>query len=102
MIAEAIDTAYTIGWAILAWIVLTAAFATLALYTLAVTAWTVCRGVWRVGRAAWRAIRRRHAPATAPQGPSCDSSDANTPQRATRARTVPSWAREPHDHQEAA
>jgi hypothetical protein len=58
VIAEAIDTAYTIGWAIVAWVILTAAFGTLALYTLLVTAWTVCRLVWRVGRAAWQAAPR--------------------------------------------
>lgn len=102
MIAEAIDTAYTIGWAIVAWIILTAAAGTLALYTLAVTAWTVCRLIWRAGHAAWRAIRRRHTPASPPHTVPCDSSDANTPQKATQARSVPSWAREPHDHQEAA
>jgi hypothetical protein len=58
VIAEAIDTAYTIGWAIVAWIILTAAAATLALYTLLITAWTVCCLTWRVGRAAWQAVTR--------------------------------------------
>jgi hypothetical protein len=58
VIAEAIDTAVSIGWAIVAWIILTAAFGTLALYTLLVTAWTVCRLAWRVGRAAWQAVTR--------------------------------------------
>jgi hypothetical protein len=58
VIAEAIDTAVSIGWAIVAWIILTAAAATLALYTLLVTAWTVGRLAWRVGRAVWQAITR--------------------------------------------
>jgi hypothetical protein len=58
VIAEAIDTAVSIGWAIVAWIILTAAATTLALYTLLVTAWTVCRLTWRVGRAAWQAVTR--------------------------------------------
>ena len=104
MIAEAIDTATRIGWAIAAWIVLTSAAATLALYTLAVTAWTVGRGIWRVGAWAWRAVRKPQAPATAPQGAPCGSRDANTPQRPAQRRTAPSWARadHDHDHQEAA
>jgi hypothetical protein len=102
VIAEAIDTVITIGWALLAWIILTAVFATLALYTLVVTAWTVCRAVWRAGRAAWRAVRGRHAPDSRPQPVPCGSRDANTPQRATQARSVPSWAREPHDYEDAA
>ena len=58
MIAEAIDTAVSIGWAIAAWIILTAAATTLALYTLLITAWTVGRLAWRMGRAAWQAITR--------------------------------------------
>lgn len=37
MIAEAIDTLFTLGWALLAWIALTAAAATLALYAVVVT-----------------------------------------------------------------
>lgn len=39
MIAEAVDTAFTLGWALLAWIVLTAGAAVLALYAVAVTVW---------------------------------------------------------------
>jgi hypothetical protein len=102
VIADAIDTAVAIGWALAAWIVLTAVFATLALYTLAVTAWTVCRLIWRAGRHVWRAVRKPHTPDSPPQTVPCDSSDANTPQKATRARTAPSWARQPHDYEDAA
>lgn len=36
MIAEAVDTAFTLGWALLAWIVLTAAVAVAAVYAVVV------------------------------------------------------------------
>lgn len=39
MIADAIDTVFTLGWALLAWIVLTAAAATLALYAVVAVVW---------------------------------------------------------------
>jgi hypothetical protein len=91
VIAEAIDTLFIVCHALLLWIAAGAFVATVALFTL------VLSGAW-----AWRAVRGRHAPATAPQAPSCDSSDANTPQKATRARSVPSWARQPHDYEDAA
>jgi hypothetical protein len=48
VIAEAIDTAYTIGAAILAWIAVAAAAATVVLFA------GVLTGAW-----AWRAVRRR-------------------------------------------
>jgi hypothetical protein len=43
VIAEAIDTVWTLGWALFVWFVLCAVFATLALYTLAVAVWWPCR-----------------------------------------------------------
>ncbi|MFJ7095896.1 hypothetical protein ACIQWL_37595 [Streptomyces mirabilis] len=43
MIAEAIDTAYTIGWAIVAWIVIIAAAVTAALVAVVLG----IAGVWR-------------------------------------------------------
>jgi len=91
LLIEAIDTLLAIADAILAWIAVAAFVVTVLLFTVVLT-----------GASVWRAIRRRHAPATAPQRPSCDSSDASNPQRPARARTVPSWVREEHDHQEAA
>jgi len=91
VIAEAIDTAYTIGAAILAWIVLTAAFATLALYTVVVAVAFACEAVWRGVTATVAAVRRSRAPELPPE-----------PQKPPQARVAPSWAREPHDHQEAA
>jgi len=76
VIAEAIDTAYTIGWAIVAWIIAFAFVATVALFTtmLAVaqgwkTARRVLRGPsWARGRLRARiharAHRRRHSEPT--------------------------------------
>ncbi|WP_328439336.1 hypothetical protein OHA71_23650 [Streptomyces sp. NBC_00444] len=47
MIAEAIDTLYTLGWAFLVWFVLTALAATLALYAVIAIAWWTMRALWR-------------------------------------------------------
>jgi hypothetical protein len=68
VIAEAIDTAYTIGWAIVAWIMAAAFVATTVLFTtmLAVaqgwkTARRALRGPsWRRGRLRARIHARRH------------------------------------------
>lgn len=71
MIAEAIDTVWTLGWALLAWIALTAAFGVLGLYAVAVGVWAVGRGLWRC--VAPLSARMPHAgrctPAGAPRGP---------------------------------
>lgn len=59
MIAEAIDTVVSIGWAIVAWIVLTSAAACLALYTALVAVATPVRAACRAltaALAAWRAL----------------------------------------------
>ncbi|MFF4536586.1 hypothetical protein [Streptomyces aureus] len=58
MIAEAVDTAATVGWAIVAWICVGAAVATGLCVGLVV-------GVWAVGRAgvrAWRGLCARLRP----------------------------------------
>jgi hypothetical protein len=68
VIAEAIDTAYTIGWAIVAWIMAAAFVATVVLFTtmLAVAqGWKAARRVlrgpsWRRGRLRARIHARRH------------------------------------------
>lgn len=98
MIAEAIDTAVTLGWALLAWIVLTAVFATAALYAVIAAGWWVWRGVWRAVRAliarrapsacATRALGRAVAlaPSEKLHGPP-GALHANPP------RTTPTWAR---------
>jgi hypothetical protein len=91
VIAEAIDTLFIVCHAILAWIVVGAAATTVVLFTTVLT-----------GASVWRAIRRRHTPASQPQTLPCDSSDASTPQKATQRRTAPSWARQPHDYEDAA
>lgn len=43
MIADAIDTAITLGWALAAWIVLTAAVGCAAVYAVVVAVWWPCR-----------------------------------------------------------
>ncbi|MEU1450593.1 hypothetical protein, partial [Streptomyces mirabilis] len=82
MIAEAVDTATSIGWAIVAWIVLTSAAAVLALYTVVVAVWTVGRVTVRAAlvACAWLRGRLSHEqPLPAPE-----------PQPAPRRRPVPS------------
>ncbi|MFD4547228.1 hypothetical protein [Streptomyces sp. NPDC058466] len=91
MIAEAVDTATSIGWAIAAWIVLTAAAATLALYTVVVTAAWPCRAAAEAvtaALAASRAVRALHG-----------QPDRYRP---SQARAAPQWARGERDHREAA
>lgn len=60
MIAEAVDTAVTVAWALLAWTAAMAAVATVVLYAVAVTVWAVpaaaCRAV-TAALAASRALR---------------------------------------------
>ena len=60
MIAEAIDTALTLGWALAAWIVLVSLAAALALHTVLVAVaapvLAACRAV-AGALAAWRAVR---------------------------------------------
>jgi hypothetical protein len=102
VIAEAINTAISVGWAIVAWIVLTSAAACLALYTVVVAVWTVARTVWRVGRAVWRAVRKPQAPVSRPEPASRGSRAAGTPPEPAQRRTAPSWARTDTNHQEAA
>jgi hypothetical protein len=87
VIVEAIDTAYTIGAAILAWIAVLAAVATVVLFT------GVLVGAW-----AWRAVRKRLTGSLAAERPPHAPEPTPTPER----RPTPSWAREAHDHQEAA
>ncbi|MEU5624247.1 hypothetical protein [Streptomyces tendae] len=70
MIAEAVDTLITLGWAFLAWIAIIAAITTLALWTLTLTVCLTVRALWRLlrpacrPRPAWartRAAARRYA-----------------------------------------
>lgn len=91
MIAEAIDTLFTLGWALLVWIVLLAAVASLALWTVIVTVACACRAVWRGVAAALAAVQRAHAPELLPE-------PHKPPQAHTRP--TPAWAHT--DHGEAA
>lgn len=54
MIAEALDTLITLGWALLGWITVLAAVGTIVILTTAAT------GVWAIG--AVRRVFRRHRP----------------------------------------
>ncbi|MFJ9012300.1 hypothetical protein [Streptomyces canus] len=90
MIADAVDTVIALGWALAAWIVLTAAVATLALYAVTVIVWTLLRPL----RALWprRAVC---APAGGPHSPSGDSRDHPEPPRPAQrhtSRLAPAWA----------
>jgi hypothetical protein len=82
VIAEAVDTVLTLGWAFLVWIVLLAATVTLALWTVLVTVAWACRALWR-GVAACvalvQAFRVPEPPQVSPVAP--------------QAPSRPSWAR---------
>lgn len=60
MIADAIDTVITLGWALAAWIVLLALTAALALHALLAVLWWTLRALWRgLGRPTWSRNRLR-------------------------------------------
>lgn len=82
MIAEAVDTVAALGWALLAWIVLLAAVATLAGWTVVVAVAWACRGLWRGVVAVRSAVQASRAPVSPPE-----------PQKPAQARLCPSWAR---------
>lgn len=86
MIAEAIDTAYSIGWAITAWIIVIAAVATIGLIAAAVTGACVWKAARQAYRKAWRGRQTPHTPAH-------DSHVTEIPANPSNARTAPSWAR---------
>lgn len=54
MIADAIDTLITLGWAFLAWLVILAAACALVLTTIAAAIIATCRGLYRLVRWAYR------------------------------------------------
>jgi len=87
VIADAIDTAITLGWAFLIWLVILAFFAGAALYTVVVAVGATARGVWRA--CAWLYSRLR------PELPPGDSQPPTSPERRTAAH-VPSWAHTAH------
>jgi hypothetical protein len=97
--AEAVDTVFTLGWTLLAWIVALAVVAAVALYALVVIGWWVGRILWRAWRGAWRYL-------TAPHRASRDSPATPDPERPSDGRTarpLPAWAvTQPLDTEEAA
>lgn len=92
MIGEAVDTLVTLGWALAVWIVLMAAVASLALWTVVVTVWWAGRLLWRTGRAllgARKGLSGRlwaEAPEDAPRLPP-----------PPEGRPAPRWARSPQE-----
>jgi hypothetical protein len=91
VIAEAIDTAIAIGWAIVAWIAVGAAVVTIVLFT------TILVGAW-----GWKATRRGLRARVSAEQPAGDPSPPGTAER----HTAPRWARtdhhDHHDHEDAA
>ncbi|NUS13454.1 MAG: hypothetical protein HOY69_18970 [Streptomyces sp.] len=81
LFVEAVDTIRALGWALVVWIVLLAAVASLALWTVVVAVACACRAVWRGVTAAIAAVQRLSAPELLPE--------AHEP---PHARTAPSWA----------
>jgi hypothetical protein len=60
VIAEAIDTALTLGWALLGWIIVFAVFGTIVIFASLATGAYAAHSLWRtVGRPAWARSRRR-------------------------------------------
>lgn len=84
MIGEAIDTLFTLGWALAVWLVLLATVATVVLYTLAVTAAWACRAVRRGVAAVVALAQHIETPAPLPA--------PHKPPHARLARTRPTWA----------
>jgi hypothetical protein len=105
VIAEAVDAAISVGWALLAWIVLAAVFATAIGFALVVAAWAVARIVRRTVRAAmprrtpsacaWRPWRRP-TPLASVETPT----EPPEARPALPVRATPAWART--DTEEAA
>lgn len=94
MIGEAVDTVITLGWALLAWIAVLAAVASVVLLAgTAVGAWAV-RGLWRTSRTAG-ARARRSAPVSRPETLSRATRDTGTLPSASQApsRPAPTWSR---------
>ena len=92
MIAEAIDAAVSVGWALLVWVLLLAAAATAALYALVVTAALACMAVTRGIHACLAAIQQGG-------GTEVEAGTQDAAEDRTDARG-PSWART--DTEEAA
>lgn len=81
MIHEAIDAAVTLGIALAIWVLLLAATATAALYTVVVTAAFAWLAVTRGIAAGLAAVQRSRVPESDPGA-----------EKPAEARTAPSWA----------
>lgn len=105
LFVEAVDTAVRLFYAGAAWVVLTAAVATLALYAVVTVVWWVVCGLWRSARAAWARVRPC-VPASRPESPPrlpLAVRGAPGLSAARTERSAPSWARtEPHRYDNAA
>jgi len=100
VIGEAVDTLLTLGWALLAWVVVLAAAGTIVLLAAAVTGALAVRGAWRAAVGAWRWLGARTAagPRKALEGP-------RSPELGSRVPVVPETAErhsEPKPRKEAA
>lgn len=92
MIADAIDAAISVGWALLAWIVLTAVFATAALYAVVVAMACAVLALRRGVVAVLSLVQHSSGPELARVAP--EAADGRS------APHVPSWVRT--DTEEAA
>jgi hypothetical protein len=84
VIAEAIDTAMSLGWAFLIWLVIVAFFVGAALYALAVTVAFACRAGWRGVAVALALVQRSRTPEPLPE--------TQKPPQARVAHSRPTWA----------
>lgn len=92
MIAEAVDAAVSVGWALLVWVLLLAVFATAALFAVVVAGWAVWRVTVRAVRAACAWLSWRPEAEVPPHAP---TEGASAPESAG-ARSephAPPWAR---------
>ena len=67
MIAEAVDTVITLGWALVVWIVLTTAAVTAGLYAVVVAVAWPCRTAWEAVAGAVAASRAVYALGARPE-----------------------------------
>lgn len=88
MIAEALDTLVTLGWALAVWIILLALVAAVVLHAVVAVVWWVCRAVRRACRGAWWGSV---APQGVPDGSRATEPAPVPPQRRTRP-SAPTWA----------
>ena len=88
MIAEAVDAAITVGWALLVWVVLMAVAATCALYTLVVAAACAVLAVRRGVVAVLSLVQHSSGPEVVRIAPEAADARPALPLRAT-----PTWAR---------